>query len=280
MGCAANISPDATVLGTIQNNFKDMFFAEAKVAEFIINDPNRTLESNVSEIAEQSGVSDATVVRFCKKLGFGGVYQMKLQLSHDLGRKHQVINNIPESDSPQDVILKTAQTITSIAYKIDPELIKNCVDVLNRSDVIYVVGSGQSKILAQAILFRLTRLGYRTTGGSFFGTDIENICRGTKQDVLICVSHSGETTKIIQVLEVALSRGMTTIALTDSEKNMLSNNADYSLSTGIGDRFDNIGTKNSFIYMMAVMDCVLSLIAKRQNIGDDLVNTYLAGSRI
>jgi DNA-binding MurR/RpiR family transcriptional regulator len=283
MGCYVNISPDRSVLDIIKGNFKDMFFAETKVAKFIIEYPERALESNVSETAELSGVSDATVIRFCQRLGFGGFYQMKLQLSHDLGKGQQAISSPVSNDLklPSDVILKTAQLISTIAQRLDPAIVMSCVDAINKSDTIYVVGNGQSKILAHDILFRLTRLGYRTAGGSFFGTDIENVYRGTKRDVLICVSHSGETKKTIQALDIASLRGMTTIALTDSEKNLLTKNADYSLVSGIWGKQDNvIITNNSYIGMLVVIDSVLNFVSKRQNDSDALMNTYIAESRM
>jgi RpiR family carbohydrate utilization transcriptional regulator len=283
MGCYVNISPDCSVLDIIKGNFKDMFFAEAKVAKFITEYPEKALESNVSETAELSGVSDATVIRFCKKLGFGGFYQMKLQLSHDLGKGQRMISNPVTNDfkSPCDVILNTAQLISTIAHRLDPADVAGCIDAINRSDIIYAVGSGQSKILAHDILFRLTRLGYRTASGSFFGTDIENIYRGTKEDVLICVSHSGETKKTIQALNIASLRGMTTIALADSEKNLLTKNADYSLVSGIWDRQDNVIITNySYIGMLAIIDSILNFVAKRQNDSDTLIDAYLAESRM
>jgi DNA-binding MurR/RpiR family transcriptional regulator len=283
MGCYVNISPDCNVLDIIQSNFESMFFAEAKVAKFITEYPEKALESNVSETAELSGVSDATVIRFCKKLGFCGFYQMKLQLSHDLGKGQQGIGGSINGDfeSPCDIILKTAQLISAIAHRLDPVVVMSCVNVINKSDIIYAVGSGQSKILAHDILFRLTRMGYRTIAGGFSGMDVENIYKGTERDVLICVSHSGETKKTIQALNIASLRGMTTIALTDSEKNLLVKNADYSLVSGIWDRQNNvIVTNHSYIGMLAIIDSILNLVTKRQNDSDALIDAYLAESRM
>ena len=76
-----------TVFENIKNNYDSLHTAEAKVADFIQENPMQALEANVSETAELSGVSDATVVRFCKKIGYAGFYQMKIQLSLDMRAK-------------------------------------------------------------------------------------------------------------------------------------------------------------------------------------------------
>ena len=67
-------------------NLDGVFSAERRVAEFILKNPDQVVTLNVADIAEQSGVSDATVIRLCKHLGYTGFYQMKLQLAHELGR--------------------------------------------------------------------------------------------------------------------------------------------------------------------------------------------------
>ena len=48
-----------------------------KVADFILKNPELAVNANVSELANYSGVSDATVIRLCKHLGYQGLYQMK-----------------------------------------------------------------------------------------------------------------------------------------------------------------------------------------------------------
>lgn len=281
MGCYVNIAAECSVIDNIKNNFKDMYAAEARVATFILDNPEKALESNVSETAELSGVSDATVVRFCKRLGFAGFYQMKLQLAHDFGKGRQM-GGKPDNKagSARDLLQIMAQSIAAFSQRIALETIMNCVDVINQSEIIYVIGSGHSRILANDILFRLSRLGIRTAGGNFAETDIENICHGTERDAVICISHSGETKRTIQALKIASLRGMTTIALTDSEKNPLTQTADYALASGIYNKHDFDGSVSSYLYMLAIIDAVLSFVSKRKSEDDVYINNYVAESRM
>ena len=61
---------DKRVLTTIGRLKDEMFLAERKVADYIAENPNQAVEMNVSELAEKSGASDATVIRLCKRLGY------------------------------------------------------------------------------------------------------------------------------------------------------------------------------------------------------------------
>ena len=122
-----NMTDEYTVWENIKNNYESLYAAEAKVADFILNNPGQALEANVSETAELSGVSDATVVRFCKRIGYGGFYQMKIQLSHDMG-KNWTMNKereIQRYDSAQERILAITNNIATISRHMDTEVIKS-----------------------------------------------------------------------------------------------------------------------------------------------------------
>ena len=57
---------DREVLEVIKEQYDYIFSAERKVADFVLQNPQKAVDSNVSELAKQSGVSDATVVRMCR----------------------------------------------------------------------------------------------------------------------------------------------------------------------------------------------------------------------
>lgn len=282
MGCYVNIESDCSVVDNIRNNYKNLYAAEAKVANFILEHPEKALEANVSETAEYSGVSDATVIRFCKRLGFVGFYQMKLQLSHDFGMRKRPDGDGDGGDTgtATDVLYDISQAIGGLSRTLDAGVIMKCVDVINKSEIIYVVGSGHSRVLANDFVFRLSRFGLRTMGGTYTDTDIEAVTRGTDRDALICISHSGETKKTIQAQKIAALRGMTTIAITDSQKNPLAQSADLALSSGICSRRNFNGTVDSFIYMLAIVDTILAHVDKRENDDDSYIDKYLAESRM
>ena len=57
------------VFETIRERYDSIFEAEKKVADYILEYPEKAVDYNVSELADVSGVSDATVIRMCKHIG-------------------------------------------------------------------------------------------------------------------------------------------------------------------------------------------------------------------
>ena len=56
----------------IESFLRSLNEAEKKVAEFILKNPERVLDLTISEVASESGVSESTVFRLCRAVGFGG----------------------------------------------------------------------------------------------------------------------------------------------------------------------------------------------------------------
>ena len=72
------------VFTVIREQYNNIFSAEKKVVDFILQYPQKAVNSNVSELAKLSGVSDATVIRMCHHIGYTGYYQFRITLARDL----------------------------------------------------------------------------------------------------------------------------------------------------------------------------------------------------
>lgn len=271
-----------TVFENIQNNYEALYAAEAKVADFILKNPMQALEANVSETAELSGVSDATVVRFCKRIGYAGFYQMKLQLSLDMGKNVNAEQNeqIQKPDSAQERVRSIGKNIELISKHVDTELMKKCAAMINRSNTVFVIGNGYAKIIACDIIYRLTRMGIRCSGGGYAETDFENLYMGQKNDVAIFISRSGEDKKSYNEMKMAQKRGIITISLTDAIKCPMGQIADYSLTTGIENRAKvQIHENSSSLNMMVLTEVLLGYVVER-NKNKSYLNDVISEDRL
>ncbi len=268
MGHTINVVGEETVRKNILDNYDKLYQAETKVADFILNYPEQALEANVSETAEKSGASDATVVRFCKRIGYSGFSQMKLQLSHDIGKDQsfQQDNLKLNLDTAQDRMLSIANTIKNISQHIDSELMQECADAINNSSTVFVIGNGYAKIIACDIIYRLTRKGIRCSGGGYSETDFENLHMGEKNDAAIFISRSGEDRKTYKEMELATQKEMITISLTDAVKCPMSQLAKYPLTTGIERKARLfINENSSSLNMMALVEVLMEYVEERHN---------------
>ena len=123
-----------------------MFAAEKKVADFILSNPESAVSTNVSELAELSGASDATVIRMCKRVGYEGYYQMKIRLSHDLGKDQmvQLQEGSQRPESIKDIFQVIVSNLLNSAEQQDMELMLNCVSLIKNSKTIHVIATGNT----------------------------------------------------------------------------------------------------------------------------------------
>ena len=255
------------VLDLIRSHLDEMFPAERKAAEYILEHPENTSRINITELAELSGSSDATVIRMCKRLGFTGFYQMKLTLSTELGYI-QLLGNEPDAKEVMDLAQLTklfARNMIGLQQTLDPHILSKCVDVIRNSRRVYFLASGNSIPAAMDFSFRLSRIGIRTLCSPVIETVLNEINLGTPEECLVVLSHSGSSRQVIQGMGLAKNRGMQVIALTHSSRSSAAEAADYYLLTYPAvPLFSHYGIA-SHLFDHAVIDMLLYLTAHRLN---------------
>src|SRR6266404_2393117 len=78
-----NTSPPACIL-RLRSVLPSIPPQHARIAHFIMLNPADFLELDAREIGYQCGTSEATVVRFCQRIGYRGLSEMKRILAREL----------------------------------------------------------------------------------------------------------------------------------------------------------------------------------------------------
>jgi len=249
----------APVLENIRSNYEEIFSAEKKVADYILKNPEDSVRMAVSELAERSGASDATVIRLCKHLGYKGFYQMKLQLAHDLGRDQLISGNLPpqDPDNWNDILHDIAGNILKIKNHVDHTTLMQCVSLIARCHTVHMAATGNSVPIATDFAFRLGRVGIRTSSSMLPEHQLNNINLGAAGDVVVGISHSGASRQVLQAFELAKKRGMHTIAVTDLLRTPVGNAADFALPTGVEYSSVYLYGAASHVYITVLLDLLL-----------------------
>lgn len=119
-----------------------------KIADYILNNPENIIHSTINDVAEDLHVADATVFRFCKRIGFKGFQAMKIALAAEIIEPIQQIHEeISELDDERTVMEKVfhsnIHTLKSTLNLIDETSIEQAVDLLlkaHRVDFTVLVG--------------------------------------------------------------------------------------------------------------------------------------------
>jgi len=76
-----------SVLQAIRENYKELTKAERQIADTILQNPRAVLECSISELSQISGVkSEASVVKFYRKIGLTSFQQFKVLLAQELSK--------------------------------------------------------------------------------------------------------------------------------------------------------------------------------------------------
>ncbi|MEM1484540.1 MurR/RpiR family transcriptional regulator [Oscillospiraceae bacterium PP1C4] len=273
---------DKSVLDNINESYERMFAVEKKVADYILNNPGRVVETNVSELAELSGASDATVIRMCKRIGYEGYSQMKIKLSHDLGKDRmiQLQSGKQNPDTINDVFQIMISNLSHMAEHLDMELILKCVQVIKSSRTIHVVASGNTIPIAMDLSFRLERLGIRAISSIIPEYYLGSIGIASSEDLVIAISHSGSSKNILQALELAKGQNIQTMVLTDSACSPAARLADFILCTCVDNPIFKDNGPVSHLYEMAMIDTLLYFIKHDENQQLDHIELLLSEYKV
>lgn len=227
--------PQITVR-TIQSNYSRLSEKEKLIADYILENPQLIIHATISEIAEKLEIADATVFRFCKRIGFAGFQEMKISLATDLSKPSIAIyDKITDNDNVHTVATKVfkanVQTLENTLALIKPEAIEKAVSLLNDAAHIYFFGTGGSAIIAMDAYHKFMRTGARCF--TFIDSHFQLMAASQmqKDDIAIVISHSGTNKDTLNILKTVQESGAQTIAITAFPKSQIAQNSTITLLT-------------------------------------------------
>ena len=102
--------------------YSEMGKAEKQIADWIEQNPGKIISMSIVDLAEQCKCSEATIVRFSKRLGLSGYQELKISLASEGGSSY-VSTNIKEDDNAYDIYTKVCNDIYMSLEKTKKSLI-------------------------------------------------------------------------------------------------------------------------------------------------------------
>lgn len=214
----ANFLENLNLIRRVQAQLPALRKSERKVGSFILLDPAPVLAMRISDLARGAEVSEPTVIRFCRALGFDGFQSFKLQLAQYLGSSGNYVQfSVNDKDSVADVNRKvfdaTIGSLLNVRDEMDPLALEKAIAALSAAKRVEFYGfgaSGSVAIDAQHKFFRL-----QVSAAAYTDPHIQHMSAiSLKQhDVVVAISQSGRTKALIQSVNLAREAGATVIGL-------------------------------------------------------------------
>ncbi|WP_416144014.1 MurR/RpiR family transcriptional regulator [Planococcus koreensis] len=253
--------------------------AERRIGEYIIQQPDAIPHMTTKELSEKSGVSEATIIRFCKSIGMGSFKSFKLALMKDLTLSDTNLTDfsvLQQKDSPYDLFHKVIHVnksaIESCADSMDRKELMKAVDALKAAQKIVFFGVGGSSTAAVDAQYKFMRLGYQSITSLDFHYMLSLIPHLTENDVFVAISTSGQTKDVLELARFAKKRGAKVIAITNLNKSPLYKEADIRLCTPNVEQDFRIGSTSSRMTQLTVVDTLYMSVF--HHLGENVLQQY------
>lgn len=240
---------DSSVQNRISSTYYKLTATEKKAADYLMGHLSQAQFLSISELAEACGVAEATISRFCRRLGYGG--------------KGEV--------GPGDGVLEMAEKLLHINTHamvqtlelLSPGVLEQAADLLCSARQVYCMGQGGSMILAMeaAHLFSTCWPHYHAVQGSHIQA-ITAALLG-EEDVLLFFSYSGSTRDILDLMQVARERRCRIILVTRFPKSPGAAMADVVLQCGSDEGPLQMGTVPARISQLFLVDLLFNEVCRR-----------------
>jgi glucokinase len=262
-----------TLMERVQHLQHELSPAEQRVATLVLEHPRKVLSEPIAEIAKLADVSQPTVIRFCRSLGFSGLADFKLKFAGSLTgtipvRHSQVRMTDSTHDLSAKVIDNTVSAILKFRDQLDVNSIDRAIEILRRAKRVEFYAMGNSRVVAldgQHKFFRF-RIPTSSYGDShLFSLAAELLGPG---DVVIAISTTGQLPELLSAVDTARAAGADVIAITSS-KSALARKASICLAVDHSEDSTTFLSMISRILQLLLIDIMAVGISLGQENGEN-----------
>jgi RpiR family carbohydrate utilization transcriptional regulator len=209
------------LLDSIRIHLDSLSKSERKVALAVLKNPELAVSENITALAKTAQVSEPTVVRFCRAIGYDGWQEFKLKLAQGLalalpGADESPMQDDLASDLVNKICSRSINTLLDLRNSLNADAIQRALDVLAQSNKIEFYGQGTSGIVAADAQHKFFRSGVPTV--AYSDPHIHSISASllTKGDTVVAISQRGNSTALLRSVQLARKMQADVIALAPS----------------------------------------------------------------
>ena len=259
---------DSALKFKIRSLLPELSRSEATVAEYILNHSDDVIDLSVSALADLCGVSEPTVIRACRTIGFSGYQALKIAL---IKSAENTIEYSGEEVHAEDDMKMSIQKVFGAANdainltrdNLDIKAMEKAADLLINAKRILIFGVGGSAAVAADVQHKFLRLGFNAQALSDLNMQAISAAYAGEGDVVFAISHSGSSKVVVDNASLAAKNGAKVISLSSIGKSPLTEIADVSLFTAANETRYRIVAISSRIAELTIIDTLYSYMAFR-----------------
>lgn len=253
------------VLQKIYDLIPKLSKAEQRVAKFILANSEKVISYTVSDLAEGSRASDATVVRTCKSLGFANFQDFKVSMARNLATPLRSSYSVIDPGDPPNVVVEkifqeNIHTLQMTYSALCSEHMAKAAELLQQAERVLIFGMGECNAVAVDLQHKLMRQGMTTFAYTDSCLAQMAAVIATERDVVVAFSHCGDLMDVVEASKICKRKGAQVIAVTSAAKSPLCKTADVILTTVSRETQFRLNAISSRIAQLTIVDCLCNIL--------------------
>lgn len=246
---------------------------ENLIADYFIKLDQDVINKTLSNLSHEIGVSESTIFKFVKKIGFQGFQHFKIsvasnyKLHNDADEKINVFSDITENDSlteiSQKVIIPKIGLLEYLLKSIEYDKIEEAVKLIHESKLIMFAGLGGSSIIAYDSYHKFLRTQFHCQYLTDFHIQLTYAKKMNSSGLALLFSHSGDSKEIVEIASRLKDNGVKIISLTGNYGTELERLSDVCFVVSSEDSALRSETLTSRILYMTIIDILYVIIMYR-----------------
>lgn len=240
-----------------------------RLGQFVLEQPQRVLYLTITELARESGTSEASVTRLCRGVGCRGYTEFKMALALE---NQQEQANQPQASATSafsTLIEESVAALRDTGALVSQQALLQSAELLEKARQIQIYGVAASAIIGEYLAYRLLRMGISAQQFSDMHRAAMNATSLKPGDVVIAVSSSGSTKDLLHAVQLGKEHGASIIVLSNTSRSPLATLADQLLVAAKPEGPLTAGSFHSKISAMLVIELLSQqLLEKRPELGN------------
>lgn len=222
---------------TLITSSQSLLESERRIVEFILANTESAPQMTSAQLARASSTSEASVSRFCRRLGFSNFRSFQFSLARDLAARagdEQVTREVSLDDFEQSIAnIKNAKIreIEATLDALDPSVLRKIVELFCKADLVMFAAVGNTNAVAIDAAIKFGQLGIRSVANTITESSTSLALTMREGDILVIISNSGKSQRLERILRAAKHGGATVILICGNTQAPLARLADIVLRT-------------------------------------------------
>ncbi|WP_321150183.1 MurR/RpiR family transcriptional regulator [Aeromonas jandaei] len=240
-----------------------------RLGQFVLEQPQRVLYLTITELARESGTSEASVTRLCRGVGCRGYTEFKMALALENQQEQVSQPQASATSAFSTLIEESVAALRDTGALVSQQALLQSAELLEKARQIQIYGVAASAIIGEYLAYRLLRMGISAQQFSDMHRAAMNATSLKPGDVVIAVSSSGSTKDLLHAVQLGKEHGASIIVLSNTSRSPLATQADQLLVAAKPEGPLTAGSFHSKISAMLVIELLSQqLLEKRPELGN------------